>query len=130
MFDSLFKEKRRREKVVRQADEKIAVLVRRRDDLDSARQMKLQRQVDLWSIPHLDSATEEEYFVVSRLIADLIKEIAAIDEYISDLRQARYECVEAKKTEEIDRLLAIEDPWAEKIKLGTQDEVPRLAVLQ
>ena len=126
IFDSLFEAPRHRAKLIVQADEKIQALKVRRTALDEARTVKLQRQVDLWSILNLDSEAEEEYFRISALIAELIKEIAAIDEYVEDLRMARVLCENTKVVTELERLLAIEDPWAEKIKLGTQDALPRI----
>jgi len=128
LFDSLFKNKRHRDELVAQADTKIDALTRRRDSLDEARILKLKRQVELWAIMNLDPDSEEEYFNVTRLIASLIKEIAAIEEYMDDLSGARKACRMDKNCSMLEHLLIIEDPWAEKIKQGLQDALPRVAV--
>ena len=126
IFDFLFQKEKQRAEHINRAQAKISVLEKQREALETKRKDGLQRQVELWSITNLDSNSEAEYLKVSALIAQLIKQIAAIDEYICDVREA---CALYEKTSNatlLEKLLAIEDPWAEKIKLGTQDALPRI----
>jgi|GEM_PF-5872727 len=130
LFDVLFKDKRHRADLVAQAETKERFLLDHRASLDHMRLLKLKRQVELWSILNLDSDSEEEYFSISRTIADLVKEIGAIDEYTDDMKSARLKCKDKKQCDILEHLLQIEDPWAEKIKKGTQDAIPRFVPAQ
>ena len=128
LFGSYFKDKKHRKELLLQASQRARELEAKKRTLDETRARKLERQVELWTIQRLGEDMEEEYFTVSHELADLIKQIAAISEYLEDLGGAYTACEKSKESAELERLLAIADPWAEKIRLGTQDAVPRIAV--
>ena len=126
MFESFLQDRRHRAALIAAAEAKGKVLADRRVNLEQTHEMKLKRQVELWTIFNLVKDSEEEYFNVTRTVANLVKEIAAIDEYTTDLHSASNVCRDEKQCESLEQLLNIEDPWLEKIKQGTQDALPRV----
>ncbi len=116
--------------VVEQALQREKQLVIERQSLEEERQQKMMRQVELWSIMELSYELEEEYHNVTAHIAELVKHIAAIDEYVARLRSARMECRDKEACEHIKAMLRIADPWAEKQKTGKKDALPAVLPTQ
>jgi len=125
---AFFRRRREKAQLLSRASERLGSLTARRKAIEVTRLADLRRQVELWSVMNLDSSGEEEYFAVSRRIADRVKEEAAIDEYLANVRQASVRCNSASQCEELGSLLAIDDPWQEKLRQGRQDELPKVAL--
>ncbi len=121
---SLFSGADSQQKVVEQAMLREKQLAAERQALELQRQEKMMRQVELWSIMELSYELEEEYHTVTATIAELVKHIAAIDEYVGKLRSARMECRDKEACEQIKSILLIVDPWVEKQKEGKTDALP------
>jgi hypothetical protein len=106
-----------------QRDEQLML---RRNALEERHTAKLARQAELWSIFDLSNDLEDEYYKVSSSLAQIIKEQVAIDEYLHDLRVARVECNRNGACEHVREMLAVDDPWAEKVRRGEDQAVPKV----
>jgi hypothetical protein len=101
-------------------------LMLRRNQLELTHTNKLARQAELWSIFNLSNDLEDEYYKVSSSVAQIVKEQSAIDEYLHELRVARVVCNRNGDCQAIESMLAVSDPWQEKIRSGKDQDLPTI----
>lgn len=126
LLDRFFKAKKQHAELVQLSLAKEAKLQARLEVIKKEHATKMNRQVELWSIMNLESDLEEEYMNITKAIANLVKEQAAINEYLYDLLIANATCQESGNCIALESLLKIDDPWQAKIDAGLADALPRV----